>query len=77
VEKTEDFVLFYLHNIFLLKKETVSLLINWQYIGTHQETPLACSTEVLSFLMHLLRNVTFDIQQLHHIYFMKNRVLGI
>jgi len=36
---------------------------NWQYIGTHQEIPVACYLQVLLFLICLLRNITVDIQQ--------------
>jgi hypothetical protein len=32
---------------------------------------------LLFLIIHLLRNVTCDTKQIHHIYFMKNRVFGI
>jgi hypothetical protein len=66
----EDFILFYIHNTILQQKEIASCLIKGQ-IERYQEVPLACSTQILLFLVHLLRNITADIQQIHHLYFMK------
>jgi hypothetical protein len=36
---------------------------HWQSIWTHQDIPAAGSTQVLLFLIRLLRNVTVDIQK--------------
>ena len=41
----EDFILFHKHDKILIQKETASQLSNWQYFGTHEKKPAACSTQ--------------------------------